>query len=184
MDDKNTPTSPHEGEEHLISKNKYFDVDGPVFWPSAVLIVAFIVVTLAIGAPMNKIFATIQTSISDNGGWFFILSVNLFLFFILFLAFSKYGKIRLGGPEAKPEFSKGGWFAMLFSAGMGIGILFWSVGEPISHFVNPPWANPEQLKLPNMPCKPRFFTGDFMPGAFTRWWVWPWRFLPSIKNFR
>lgn len=146
MDDKNTPTSAHEGEEHLISKNKYFDVDGPVFWPSAILIVAFIVVTLAIGAPMNKIFASIQTSISDNGGWFFILAVNLFLFFILFLAFSKYGKIRLGGPEAKPEFSKGGWFAMLFSAGMGIGILFWSVGEPISHFVNPPMGEPRTVE--------------------------------------
>jgi choline/glycine/proline betaine transport protein len=138
MDKKNTPSSVHEGEEHLISKNKYFDVDGPVFWPAAVLILVFIVVTLAVGEPMNDIFASIQTSISSNAGWFFILAVNLFLFFILYIAFSKYGKIRLGGPESRPEFSKGAWFAMLFSAGMGIGILFWSVGEPISHFVNPP----------------------------------------------
>jgi choline/glycine/proline betaine transport protein len=138
MDEKNNPSSVHEGEEHLISKNKYFDVDGSVFWPAAVLILVFIVVTLAVGEPMNDIFASIQTSISSNAGWFFILAVNLFLFFILYIAFSKYGKIRLGGPESRPEFSKGAWFAMLFSAGMGIGILFWSVGEPISHFVNPP----------------------------------------------
>ncbi|MFO8002532.1 MAG: BCCT family transporter [Marinilabilia sp.] len=141
MDEENTPSNVREGEEHLVSKKKYFDVDSPVFWPSAVLIVTFIVVTLSIGEPMNEIFASIQTSISDNGGWFFILSVNLFLFFILFIAFSKLGNIRLGGTNEEPEFSKGGWFAMLFSAGMGIGILFWSVGEPVSHFLNPPSAD-------------------------------------------
>lgn len=146
MDDQKKKHSAHKGEEHLVSKNKYFDVDSPVFWPSAVLITAFIVVTLAIGAPMNEVFSSIQTSISDNGGWFFILSVNMFLFFILFIAFSKYGNIRLGGSHAKPEFSKGGWFAMLFSAGMGIGILFWSVGEPISHFINPPNGDPRTVE--------------------------------------
>jgi len=145
MSKKNKSVSAQKGEEHLVSKNKYFDVDSPVFWPSAALIVAFIVVTLSVGEPMNDIFASIQTSMSDNGGWFFILSVNLFLFFMLFIAFSKYGSIRLGGSDAKPEFSKGGWFAMLFSAGMGIGILFWSVGEPVSHFINPPSVEGETV---------------------------------------
>ena len=129
---------PHEGEAHLITSKKYFDVDGPVFWPAAILIVLFIAITLIVGQPMNKVFSTIQTSISDYGGWFFVISVNIFLFFVLFIAFSKFGKIRLGGAKAKPEFSKGAWFAMLFSAGMGIGILFWSVGEPIKHFIHPP----------------------------------------------
>ena len=86
---------------------------------------------------MNKIFSTIQTSISNYGGWFFVISINVFLFFVIYIAFSKFGKIKLGGPKAKPEFSKGAWFAMLFSAGMGIGILFWSVGEPIKHFIHP-----------------------------------------------
>ena len=129
---------PHKGEAHLISSKKYFDVDGPVFWPAAILIVLFIAITLIVGQPMNKVFSTIQTSISDYGGWFFVISVNIFLFFVLFIAFSKFGKIRLGGAKAKPEFSKGAWFAMLFSAGMGIGILFWSVGEPIKHFIHPP----------------------------------------------
>jgi choline/glycine/proline betaine transport protein len=127
-----------DSEAHLRSTKKYFDVDGPVFWPAAVLIVVFIAITLIIGEPMNKIFGNIQTNISDYGGWFFIISVNLFLVFVLYLAFSKYGRIRLGGENAKPEFKKGAWFAMLFSAGMGIGILFWSVGEPINHFMSPP----------------------------------------------
>ena len=130
--------APHEGEAHLVSTKKYFDVDGPVFWPAAIVIILFIAITLIVGEPMNDVFATIQTSISNYGGWFFVISVNIFLFFVLFIAFSKYGSIRLGGPKAKPEFSKGAWFAMLFSAGMGIGILFWSVGEPINHFISPP----------------------------------------------
>ncbi len=126
----------------LTSTKKYFDVDGPVFWPAAVLIVAFITITLIIGEPMNKVFTAIQDSMSNYGGWFFVIAVNFFLFFVIYIAFSKYGKIRLGGTNAKPEFGLGSWFAMLFSAGMGIGILFWSVGEPVNHFTNPPHGEP------------------------------------------
>jgi len=139
---KKTPDS----EAHLISNKKYFDVDGLVFWPAAILIVFFIAITLFVGKPMDKIFASIQESISSVGGWFFVLSVNAFLFFVIYIAFSKYGKIRLGGPQSKPEFSTGAWFSMLFSAGMGIGILFWSVGEPINHFINPPNADPRTIE--------------------------------------
>ncbi len=129
---------PRKGEEHLISKNKYFDVDGLVFWPATVLILLFIAVTLIVGEPMSEIFATVQGAISNYGGWFFVVTVNFFLFFVLYLAFSKFGKIRLGGVRSRPEFSMGSWFAMLFGAGMGIGILFWSVGEPMNHYLNPP----------------------------------------------
>ncbi len=133
-------------EAHLKSDKKYFDVDGQVFWPSAILIIAFIAVTLIVGEPMGQIFSSIQSSISNSGGWFLVLSVNIFLFFVIYIAFSKYGKIRLGGPKSKPEFSTLAWFAMLFSAGMGIGILFWSVGEPISHFISPPNADPRTIE--------------------------------------
>ncbi len=135
-----------DNEAHLKSTKKYFDVDGPVFWPSAIVIILFITITLIVGKPMNKIFSTIQTSISNYGGWFFVISINIFLFFVIYIAFSKFGKIKLGGPKAKPEFSKGAWFAMLFSAGMGIGILFWSVGEPIKHFIHPPGSEPRSIE--------------------------------------
>lgn len=144
MEEKNN-TSP-DSENHLKSSKKYFDVDAPVFWPSALLIVAFISITLIVGEPMNQIFSSIQSSISNFGGWFFVLSVNFFLFFVLYIAFSKYGKIRLGGEKSRPEFSTTAWFAMLFSAGMGIGILFWSVGEPVNHFINPPNAEPRSVE--------------------------------------
>ncbi len=137
---------PHDNEAHLKSNKKYFDVDGPVFWPAALLIVTFIVITLIVGEPMEQVFSAIQSGISSSGGWFFVLSVNLFLFFVIYIAFSKYGKIRLGGSKSKPEFTTAAWFAMLFSAGMGIGILFWSVGEPINHFINPPDAEPRSVE--------------------------------------
>lgn len=138
--------STNNNENHLVSTNKYFDVDKLVFWPAAILIVSFIVVTLVVGDPMDSVFATIQSTISNIGGWFFVLVVNIFLAFVLYIAFSKYGKIRLGGSKAKPEFTKTAWFAMLFSAGMGIGILFWSVGEPIFHFITPPNAEPRTVE--------------------------------------
>ena len=144
-----SPKAPHDlpdSEAHLKSSKKYFDVDSLVFWPAAIVIVFFIAITLFVGEPMDKVFASIQQSISNFGGWFFVLSVNIFLFFVIYIAFSKYGKIRLGGPASKPEFKRGAWFAMLFSAGMGIGILFWSVGEPINHFINPPGAEPRTIE--------------------------------------
>ncbi|HKJ78672.1 MAG TPA: BCCT family transporter, partial [Prolixibacteraceae bacterium] len=144
MVDKNK--LPKDDESHLISTNKYFDVDHLVFWPSAIIIILFIAITLIVGEPMNNVFATIQSAISNLGGWFFVLVVNIFLFFVLYIAFSKYGKIRLGGKKAKPEFTNIAWFAMLFSAGMGIGILFWSVGEPINHFISPPSAGPRTVE--------------------------------------
>jgi betaine/carnitine transporter, BCCT family len=68
--------------------------------------------------------------------WFFILTANVFLVFAVALAVSRYGKVRLGGKDARPDFSLSGWLAMLFAAGMGIGLLFWSVGEPMTHFAS------------------------------------------------
>lgn len=120
------------------NSKKYFDIHKPVFWPAAFLIVSFIMVTIWVGDPMEEVFKNIQKVISDNGGWFFVLLTNVFLFFCVFLGFSKLGSIRLGGKDAEPEFSTGAWFAMLFSAGMGIGIIFWGVAEPMTHFLHPP----------------------------------------------
>ena len=130
-----------------MKKNKkYFDIYPPVFWPAAGIIAFFIAITLIIGKPMEDVFSNIQNGISDYFGWFFVLAVNIFLVFVLFIAFSKYGRIRLGGPRARPEFSLTAWFAMLFSAGMGIGILFWSVAEPIFHFIAPPTGDAETIE--------------------------------------
>ena len=103
---------------------KYFDIHAPVFYPSAIIILIFIGLTLGIGEPMEEIFSKTTAGITTNAGWLLVLAVNIFLAFSLYFAFSKMGKIRLGGPKAKPDFSTFAWFAMLFSAGMGIGLLF------------------------------------------------------------
>ncbi|MBS2097446.1 BCCT family transporter [Carboxylicivirga linearis] len=121
-------------------KRTFFGIkaNGPVFVTSLLVIFILVLTTLIVGKPMEKYFSLIQTKVANNTGWFFILLVNILLMFALYLGFSKYGNIRLGGKGAKPEFSKKGWFAMLFSAGMGIGLLFWSVAEPIFHYNSNP----------------------------------------------
>lgn len=122
-----------------ISKSLFgLPVKGSVFWTSSLILVISIVLTLIYQEDTEKAFSAIQKTVAAKSGWLYILSVNVFLIFCLYLAFGQFGKIRIGGNEAKPEFSTTSWFAMLFSAGMGIGLLFWSIAEPISHFQNPP----------------------------------------------
>ena len=87
---------------------------------------------------MVVFFSDLQALSSSKAGWFYILSMNIFVLAALYFAFSKFGKIRLGGPEAKPEFSTFSWFSMLFSAGLGIGLMFYGVAEPMFHYDNPP----------------------------------------------
>lgn len=135
-----------EGNSEQKGIKKYFDVHKPVFWPSVFLILTMIVATLVMGKQAQTMFEGIQSYISNNVGWLFILSVNTFLIFSLALAFSRFGSIRIGGTDAKPEFSTIAWFAMLFSAGMGIGIMFWSVAEPVYHFLSPPMAEGETVE--------------------------------------
>lgn len=115
-------------------------VNGPVFFTSAITIIIIITLTLWFKDGAEKYFTAIQDFVAKQAGWFFILSVNVFLIFMIYLAFSKFGQLRIGGQSAKPEFKTISWFAMLFSAGMGIGLLFWSISEPIYHFLSPPMA--------------------------------------------
>ncbi|MEO1653292.1 MAG: BCCT family transporter, partial [Bacteroidota bacterium] len=79
-----------------------------------------------------------QEESSNQAGWFFIFSINIYVFAALFFGLSKYGSIKLGGAEAQPEFSTFSWFSMLFSAGIGIGLLFYGVAEPMYHYAQPP----------------------------------------------
>jgi len=123
--------------------NKYFDIHKPVFWPAIALITIMIVSTLLLGDQAEELFNNIQSGVTDNGGWFFVIAVNIFIVFSLFIAFSRFGNIKLGGDDAETDFSTMAWFAMLFSAGMGIGIMFWSVAEPIFHYLSPPMADGE-----------------------------------------
>jgi choline/glycine/proline betaine transport protein len=91
-------------------------------------------------------FAAIQTFATQSFGWMLVLIVNILLIAAVYLAFSRTGEVRLGGPDAEPPYGRLTWFSMLFSAGMGIGLLFYGVAEPVLHFSNPPltaFSNPE-----------------------------------------
>lgn len=120
--------------------NKYFDIHKPVFWPSVILILLLIIGTLIAGDAAEEVFSAVQATITDAASWLFVAAVNIFIAFSLYFAFSKFGGIRLGGENAKPEFSTMAWFAMLFSAGMGIGLMFFAVAEPMWHLLYPPHA--------------------------------------------
>jgi choline/glycine/proline betaine transport protein len=116
------------------------EIHSRVFFASAGIIILFVVLSLMHLAHISTLFEAIEEFIAQKAGWFYILSVNLFLGFVVFLLFSRYGSLRLGGSDATPDFTYWGWYAMLFSAGMGIGLLFWSVAEPLAHFRAPPYG--------------------------------------------
>jgi len=106
----------------------------------------------------------LMSFLTVNFGWMYLLSMFVFVIVALMLAFSKYGKIKLGADDDVPEFSTKTWFAMLFGAGMGIGLVFWGVAEPISHFVNPP------NMIPGSPEAVSFA----MRASFKHWGFHPW----------
>lgn len=123
-------------------KNRIFLIHGPVFWPSVFLITVLIAGTIIAGDAAESAFNTARVSITEWASWLFVAGVNIFIGFSLYFAFSKYGSIRLGGQDSEPEFSTMAWFAMLFSAGMGIGLMFFAVAEPMWHLLYPPHAEP------------------------------------------
>jgi glycine betaine transporter len=109
-----------------------------VFWISLVIAALFVAWGVFLPSTLETAMGVAQGFFLVNFGWFYQLTATFFLIFALFLIFSRYGKIKLGKDTDKPEFSNITWFAMLFSAGMGIGLLFFGVSEPISHFSSPP----------------------------------------------
>jgi choline/carnitine/betaine transport len=114
-----------------------FDVHPHVTFLSAGILVLFIVLTLMFKQDASEVFKTALSVITSTTGWFMILASNLFIIAALYFALSKFGRIRIGGNDAMPEFSTLAWYAMLLSAGMGIGLMFWSVGEPMFHYSSP-----------------------------------------------
>ena len=122
------------GDRNIVRAG--FDIHPQVtFWASGFLVV-FICLSIFVDATQD-FFSAILDFINGSLGWFYILDFNIFVLVALYFAFSRYGKIKLGGPFALPEFSTVSWYAMLLSAGLGIGLMFWGVAEPIFHFTSP-----------------------------------------------
>lgn len=112
------------------------DVHNPVFLISGLAIVAFVFLTLAFQESVGPIFNDLRGWLTSSLDWFFLSAANVFVVLCLFLIVSPLGRVRLGGADATPDYSYAGWFAMLFAAGMGIGLMFYGVSEPISHFTS------------------------------------------------
>jgi BCCT family betaine/carnitine transporter len=117
------------------------DLHNPVFVISALLVLIFVIGTVMFPAGAKEAFDSSKAWSIDNFDWFFLVAGNIFVLFCLTLIFLPVGKIRLGGVDARPEFSNLSWFAMLFSAGMGIGLMFWSVAEPAAYYTDW-WGTP------------------------------------------
>ncbi|SLN42496.1 BCCT family transporter [Oceanibacterium hippocampi] len=130
------------------------DIHNPVFWITSILILVFVVGSIAAPESANGLFNGAKGWSIDNFDWLFMLGGNIFVLFCLALIVLPVGKIRLGGEAAKPEFSRMSWFAMLFAAGMGIGLMFWSVAEPAGYYTewygspfNEPGRTPEAAQM-------------------------------------
>lgn len=133
--------------------------NNPVFKISATIVSLFALWGLVSPESMTKNAAAVANFIGSSFGWFYLASVAFFVAFCLYLAFSKYGNIKLGKEDEKPEFSFFAWISMLFAAGFGAGIVFWGVAEPMTHFANPPSANiePQSAEAARVAMNTSFF---------------------------
>lgn len=124
------------GQDNILVKLGPFglDIHNRVFLISGLSIVAFVIITLSFQSQTAPVFSSMRGWLTSNLDWFFISTANIFVLLCLALIVSPLGKVRLGGTEAKPDYSYVGWFSMLFAAGMGIGLMFYGVSEPLSHF--------------------------------------------------
>lgn len=113
-------------------------VNKPVFYPAIIIIVLSVVLALLFSEQAQSSLEGLQNIVSEKGGWVYTISVNAFIIFCLYLAFGKYGAVRIGGPKARPEFNGIAWFAMLFSTGIGNGLVLFSIADPVRDFMNPP----------------------------------------------
>lgn len=115
-------------------------IDKKVFYIGGIICLIFVLFTVAAPQRAEAVFSWLLSVFCSDFGWFYLLSVMFFIIFSFYIAMSKYGKIKLGKDDDKPEHSSFSWFFMLFAAGMGIGLVFWSVAEPMSHYITPPYG--------------------------------------------
>lgn len=124
------------GQDNIIVNVGPFglDIHNRVFAISGLTVIAFVALTLMFQNHVEPLFSGLRGWLTSNLDWFFLSAGNIFVLVCLGLAVSPLGRVRLGGTEAKPDYSYLGWFSMLFAAGMGIGLMFYGVSEPLSHF--------------------------------------------------
>jgi choline/glycine/proline betaine transport protein len=158
-----SPDSAVNVDPHLGSRHK--TIRGWVFWPAAGIALAFVAFALLFPAAAEATFDAVQTAIVSTFNWYYVLIAAFFVVFALAMGFSRFGNIKLGQDDDEPEFSTMSWFALLFAAGMGIGLVFYGVSEPLSHFISP---------RPGVEGTPAQLAQQAMSQTFLHWGVHAW----------
>ncbi len=158
------------------------DIHNPVFLISGGVIVLFVILTLALQEQADRPSVGVRDWLTANLDWFFLLSGDVFVVLCLVLVFSPWGSVRIGGQDATPDYSYSGWFAMLFAAGMGIGLMFYGVAEPISHYdtsiagttIENGVAHATGRRSAARPAMPRAARRLAMAATIFHWGLHPW----------
>lgn len=136
-----------------------------VFYPSTIILLVLVAAAILTPTQLEAAISWASTTVINNLSWYYVLVATGFVFFVLVLAFSRIGDIKLGDDDTDPDYSLSSWFAMLFAAGMGIGLVFYGAGEPLSHFASP---------RPGSVGEEAFLARDAMSSTFLHWGLHPW----------
>ncbi|WP_216212707.1 BCCT family transporter [Amycolatopsis aidingensis] len=150
-------------------KKKWTDTIAPrVFWPAASIIAAFVLFTVIFPTTMGDAFDAIQDTIVGTFSWYYLLIVSGFVVFAIWIGLGHFGDIKLAPKDEEPEFKLKSWFAMLFAAGMGIGLVFWGVAEPLNHFAGVP------NRASGIAAADEQGAQDSIVQTFLHWGLHPW----------
>lgn len=136
---------------------KWGKVNPPVFFTSAFIILCVVAIAAIFPQRSEILLKALQAQLFENASWFYILAVALILLTVAYLGLSRFGEIKLGPDHSQPQFSYLSWFAMLFSAGMGIGLMFFGVAEPVMHYLAPPVGDPQTVQAAREAMEITFF---------------------------
>lgn len=162
-----TPERPPSGSVTADTRSAFAGVDKVVFGVAAAAVLAFVVWGLTNRKGLTTVTGDALTWVTESLNWLFILSSGAFVIFSVALALSKYGRIPLGKDGDKPEFSTFSWISMMFATGMGIGLMFYGVAEPLTHLNTPPMgmAEPGSAEAAQLSMEYTFFHWGFHPWA-------------------
>ncbi len=135
----------------------FANVNPNVFLGTVIIIALFLAVVVIAPSSFELLTQHLKQWITDSFSWFYVLSVAFFLILLIYIACSSIGRIKLGPDHSQPEYGNGSWFAMLFTAGMGIGLMFFGVAEPVMHYVNPPSGDAQTIDAAQQALRVTFF---------------------------
>ena len=144
----------------------------PMFWIALIVVVLFLLYGVFATESLEAISGVAFDFLINNFGWFFLIGVFGFVVFVIYLMVSKVGHIKLGKDDEEPEYGTLTWFAMLFSCGMGIGLVFWGVSEPVWHYMGPPYGAAESAESARLALSYSFF----------HWAIHPWAIYAVVAG--